>query len=75
MAKETDRLNHKACDGLALPSFLSERQQYEMQGPDDDWSGTTDPAKRRKLQNRVHQRAWSKDTQTYTNLLSLGHDH
>lgn len=42
-----------------LPSVLSVRLQNVMHGPDDDWSGTTDPAKRRKIQNRLHQRAWS----------------
>jgi hypothetical protein len=35
-------------------------QQLEVRAPEDDWSGLTDPEKRRRLQNRLNQRAWSK---------------
>lgn len=35
-------------------------QQIEVRAPDDDWTGITDSAERRKLQNRLHQRLWSK---------------
>jgi hypothetical protein len=55
MTKNIDHLNMD----ITLPSVPSVRLQNIMHGPDDDWSGTTDPAKRRKIQNRLHQRAWS----------------
>jgi hypothetical protein len=35
-------------------------QQIELQAPEDDWTGITDPKQRRKLQNRMHQRLYSK---------------
>jgi hypothetical protein len=60
MAKNIDHLDTRVSDDIALPSVLSARLQNVMHGPDYDWSGTTDPAKRRKIQNRLHQRAWSK---------------
>lgn len=60
MAQNIDHRDIRVNDDITLPSFLSVRLQSEMHGPDDDWSGTTDPAKRRKIQNRLHQRAWSK---------------
>jgi hypothetical protein len=31
----------------------------EARGVEDEWSGLTDPAARRKLQNRLNQRAYS----------------
>ncbi|KAF2647046.1 hypothetical protein K491DRAFT_723761 [Lophiostoma macrostomum CBS 122681] len=43
-----------------LPSVIRVRHRRELRSPNDDWSGTTDPAKRRRLQNRLHQRAWRK---------------
>ncbi|KIW80554.1 hypothetical protein Z517_07170 [Fonsecaea pedrosoi CBS 271.37] len=58
MAQISHRPDIKVYDDITLPSVLSLRLQNEMHGPDDDWSGTTDPAKRRKIQNRLHQRAW-----------------
>ncbi|ORX95205.1 hypothetical protein BCR34DRAFT_608021 [Clohesyomyces aquaticus] len=33
-------------------------QLKEAKGPTDDWTGKTDAKERRKLQNRLHQRAW-----------------
>jgi hypothetical protein len=35
-------------------------QQVEVRGPEDDWTGLNDPKERRKLQNRLNQRLWSK---------------
>ncbi len=35
------------------------RQQTEVRGPEDDWTGLTDAAARRKLQNRLNQRIYS----------------
>jgi hypothetical protein len=32
----------------------------EARSAEDNWSGIGDPARRRKLQNRLHQRAWRK---------------
>jgi hypothetical protein len=34
-------------------------QQREVRAPDEDWTGVTSAAERRKLQNRLNNRAWS----------------
>jgi hypothetical protein len=33
-------------------------QQVAIRKPEDDWTGTTDRAERRKLQNRLNQRTY-----------------
>ncbi|KIW01484.1 uncharacterized protein PV09_07237 [Verruconis gallopava] len=38
---------------LSKPSPL-----HDARDPEEDWTGVKDPVKRRKLQNRLHQRAW-----------------
>lgn len=35
-------------------------QQHGIRHPEDDWTGLSNPVERRKLQNRIHQRAYSK---------------
>lgn len=35
------------------------RQQEEVRSAEDDWTGSTDAAERRKRQNRIHQRLYS----------------
>lgn len=35
-------------------------QQAEVLVPEDDWTGKSSAAERRKLQNRLNQRAYSK---------------
>jgi len=35
-------------------------QQTEVRRQEDDWTGKTDAAARRKLQNRLNQRIWRK---------------
>jgi hypothetical protein len=36
-------------------------QQTEVRMQEDDWTGKTDAATRRKLQNRLNQRIWRKN--------------
>jgi len=46
----------------AQPKILLERmrQQEEVRTAEDDWTGSTNAAERRKRQNRIHQRLYSK---------------
>jgi len=41
--------------GIALELML----HSDVHGLEEEWSGVTDPAARRKLQNRLNQRAYS----------------
>lgn len=43
--------------GISLGSMS---QQALVQKPEDDWTGTVDRERRRRLQNRLNQRAFSK---------------
>ena len=48
-------------DGSAPVIKLAQMpQQSEVREPEDDWTGLNDPKERRKLQNRLNQRLWSK---------------
>jgi hypothetical protein len=43
------------------PVLLSRMlQQAEVRNPEDDWTGKTNAAERRKLQNRLNQRIYRK---------------
>jgi hypothetical protein len=57
-----ERENDRAWGATSLPTLLPVQQQCEIREAKEDWTGTTDPVQRRKLQNRLHQRAWSKTT-------------
>ena len=54
---------------LSSPTFQDESISYsqivlqympQQDGPEEDWSGLSSAAERRKMQNRLHQRAWRK---------------
>jgi hypothetical protein len=47
----------KEAHGLRLANL---KQLEEARTNDEDWTGKRDSAERRKLQNRLHQRAWRK---------------
>jgi hypothetical protein len=42
------------------PVIIQTKLPVEARDVKEDWSGISDPARRRKLQNRLHQRAWRK---------------
>lgn len=42
------------------------QQQKEVRKPDDDWTGLSDAAERRKRQNRLNQRIYSTSYRTIT---------
>lgn len=46
--------------GMGSIPLSSMPQQAEVLAPEDDWTGLSSPAARRKLQNRLNQRAYSK---------------
>jgi len=46
-------------------------QQAKVLCPDDDWTGKSSPAERRKRQNRLNQREYRKYSTTYSVILSL----
>lgn len=43
---------------MALVGLAMMPQLVEMQDPEDDWTGKTKAADRRKRQNRLNQRAY-----------------
>jgi hypothetical protein len=45
-------------------------QRIEVLYPDEDWTGVTSPAARRKLQNRLNQRAYSQFFRPIPHVLS-----
>jgi hypothetical protein len=54
------------------PAVLLDRmpQQIQVRVQEDDWTGRTDASTRRKLQNRLNQRIWRKDS-PWSRLFSL----
>jgi hypothetical protein len=49
---------NKDMDQLNTFEVAQMPQQTEVRGPDDDWTGLTDTAERRKRQNRLNQRIY-----------------
>jgi hypothetical protein len=47
-------------DGKSSPKIMLElmQQQVEVRAPEDDWTGRTSTAERKKLQNRLNQRIY-----------------
>jgi hypothetical protein len=46
------------------------KQQQEVRNLKDDWTGVTNPAERRKLQNRLNQRIYRKSPMRHILCLS-----
>jgi hypothetical protein len=59
-----DASERNADSGGSIPEIKLAQmpQQIEVRGPEDDWTGLNDPKERRRLQNRLNQRLWSKST-------------
>lgn len=59
--------------GELVGSVLLRRmpQQAEVRFAEDDWTGSTDAAERRKRQNRLHQRLYRKLDSRTNNLVHL----
>jgi hypothetical protein len=53
------RPNEESAPGILLGRMP---QQTEVRAQEDDWTGRTDAATRRKLQNRLNQRIYRKHT-------------
>ncbi|BAE62475.1 unnamed protein product [Aspergillus oryzae RIB40] len=80
---ETPRTSQLVDPSLLL-SLQRMPQQFMAYSPDEDWSGVTNPAARRRLQNRLNQRAYrlrrqgqdKRATQTDgAHIESAGHHH
>ncbi|RDW74102.1 hypothetical protein BP5796_07544 [Coleophoma crateriformis] len=58
---ETTRLKSRPATAekrVSVVELTTMPQQMEVRGPEDDWTGVTSAAERRKLQNRLNQRLY-----------------
>ncbi|KAH6646717.1 hypothetical protein BKA67DRAFT_580381 [Truncatella angustata] len=53
-------MNHPSAITEPMVTLVPMFQQIEVRNSDDDWTGVTSAAERRKLQNRLNQRAYHK---------------
>lgn len=45
-------------EGRGRVELISQEKLGEVRNAEEDWTGKADPKERRRLQNRLHQRAW-----------------